>query len=95
MFALDGTIPVALEEEGSMETAAGIRLSEQIQELLAWADYMVDSLHQDRPHEAGKLQRLRELLGEEALRDLRIQAWGLRDRLDRARILTETAEAHP
>ncbi|MBV8880935.1 MAG: hypothetical protein JO332_13270 [Planctomycetaceae bacterium] len=74
-----------------MKTDAGVGLAEQVRDLLAWADYIVDSLHWDRPHDPGRLQELRELLGESGLRDLRLQAWGLRERLDRARILSETA----
>lgn len=76
-----------------MDSATTVRLPEKMQELLAWADYIVDALHQDQPHEAGKMQRLRELLGESGLRELRISSWGLRDRLDHARILCEASAA--
>jgi len=72
-----------------MSTLLTDRLPGQLQDLLAWADYIVDALHRDQPHDPGRVQRLRELLGDEALRDLRFQAWGLRERLDRARVLSE------
>ena len=76
-----------------MKTVASDRLPGQLQDLLSWADYIVEALHRDPPHESGRVQQLRELLGEPVLRDLRLQAWGLRERLDRARVLSEVLDS--
>lgn len=74
-----------------MNPATADRLAGQLQDLLAWADYIVDVLHRDAPHDPGRVERLRVLLGETALRDLRVHGWGLREWLDRARILSESS----
>jgi hypothetical protein len=54
---------------------------ERLLELEGWADYIVEALHRDRVSEPVKRVMLEQILGEQALRQIRELSWSLRDKL--------------
>jgi hypothetical protein len=54
---------------------------ERLLELEGWADYIMEALHRDRKSEPVKMEMLQQILGEQALRQIRELSWSLRERL--------------
>jgi len=56
-------------------------VARRLQELLGWADYIVESLVQDQRYEQGKREVLERLVEQNVLRELRELSWSLREKL--------------
>jgi hypothetical protein len=59
-------------------------VARRLQELLGWAEYIVESLATDQRYEQGKVEALRRMIGDAALGELQQTAGALRETLDRA-----------
>jgi len=70
-------------------------VARRLQELLSWADYMVESLSKDQLYEKGKVEELRRLVGDTELGELRQAARTLREKLALARVHSEHPTASP
>ena len=53
----------------------------RLHELRGWADYIFESLTLDQEHELAKIAQLERLVGPRGIKELREQAFVLRDRL--------------
>ena len=62
---------------------------QRLNELLGWADYIVESLTMDQGYEKGKLVSLQRVVDGPSLQELRQVAWMLREKLDRVRVQSE------
>lgn len=63
-----------------MEKVEQTQVLERLRELEGWAEYITEALHRNVPGEPVKREMLEQLIGMEALRQIREMSWSLRDR---------------